>query len=90
MNRAVVITRMDLEEWVLSVQYSESFLKQRDEGSGRGQGYECYPLKKYSQPKSWELCFIQWEFLGLQARKGASQVTLKELLWGGDGGSQVM
>jgi len=23
-------------------------------------------LKKYSQPKSWELCFIQWEFLGLK------------------------
>ena len=52
MNRTVVITRMDLEEQVLSVQYSESFLKQRDEGSGRGWGYECYPLKKYSQPKS--------------------------------------
>ena len=23
--------------------------------------------KKYPQPKSWELCFIQWEYLGLQA-----------------------
>ena len=22
-------------------------------------------LKKYSQPRSWELCFMQWEFLGL-------------------------
>ena len=25
-----------------------------------------YCLKKYSQPKNWELCFIRWEFLGLQ------------------------
>ena len=25
-----------------------------------------YWLEKYSQPKSWELCFITWEFLGLQ------------------------
>ena len=23
-------------------------------------------LKKYSQPKSWEFCFIQWGFLGSQ------------------------
>ena len=88
MNRTVVITRMDLEEWVLSVQYSESFLKQRDEGSGRGQGYECYPLKKYSQPKSWELCFIQWEFLGLQAPETASEVIPRELLQGAKGATK--
>ena len=37
-------------------------------------------LKKYSQPKSWELCFIWQEFLGLQAWGAASQVTLRELL----------
>ena len=29
-------------------------------------------LKKYMQPKSWELCFIWWEFLGLQGWKTAS------------------
>ena len=29
-------------------------------------------LKKYMQPKSWELCFIRWEFLGLQGWKTAS------------------
>ena len=40
-------------------------------------------LKKYSQPKGWELCFIQWEFLGLQAQETKSQVTLRELLQGG-------
>ena len=34
-------------------------------------------LKKYSQLKSWELCFIRWEFLGLQAQETTSQVTLK-------------
>ena len=47
-----------------------------------------WPLstKKYPQPKSWELCFIPWEFLGLQAQEAASQVTLRELLWGSNGG----
>ena len=38
--------------------------------------------KNYSQPKSSELCFIWWEFLGLQALAAASQVTLGELLRG--------
>jgi hypothetical protein len=28
----------------------------------------------------WELCFIWWEFLGLQAWETASQVILRELL----------
>ena len=42
-------------------------------------------LKKYSQPKSWEFCFIWWEFLGLQAWETASQATLREKLWGGGG-----
>ena len=46
-------------------------------------------LKKDAQPKSWELCFIQWEFLGLQAQETPSQVTLRELLPGGEGRSQV-
>ena len=39
-------------------------------------------LKKYAQPKSWELCFIHQIFLGLQAQEAASQVTLRELLRG--------
>ena len=66
-------------------------------------GYHWH-LKKYSQPKSWvhacseppekplktELCFNPWEFLQLQALKTASQVTLRELLWGGKGRSQVI
>ena len=26
-------------------------------------------------------CFIQWEFLGLQAQETASQVTLREQFW---------
>ena len=43
-------------------------------------------LKKYSYPKSWELCFIWWEFLQYQAQEAVSQVTLRELLWGGRGG----
>ena len=38
--------------------------------------YPCR-LKKYSQPKSWELCFTQWEFLGLQPREGASHIALR-------------
>ena len=29
-------------------------------------------IKKESQPKCRELCFIQWEFLGLQAQEIAS------------------
>ena len=35
-------------------------------------------------------CFIQREFLGLQAREAASQVTLREVLQGSEGGSQVI
>ena len=46
--------------------------------------------KKNVQPKSRELCFIWWKFLGLQAREAASQVTLRELLQGGKVGSQVI
>ena len=49
----------------------------------------CRP-KKYSQPKSWDLCFILWEFLGLQARDTASQVTLIKLLPGSEERSQVI
>ena len=37
--------------------------------------------------KSRELCFIRREFLGLQAQEAASQVTLRELLQGGESGS---
>ena len=35
--------------------------------------YTCR-LKEYSQPKSWELYFIQREFWGLQAQEATSQV----------------
>ena len=45
-------------------------------------------LKKYSQPKSWELCVTEWEFLGLQGWEAVSQATLRELLWGSKGKSQ--
>ena len=44
--------------------------------------YGSCQLTKYSQPTSWELCFIRQEFLGLQAREAASQVTLREVLQG--------
>ena len=47
-------------------------------------------LKKYSQPRSWELCFIQWEFLGLQGQEAASQVALRELLQGGEERNRVI
>ena len=43
--------------------------------------YPCR-LKKYSQPKSWELCFTQWEFLG----KHLSDVFLRGLFQGGEEG----
>ena len=33
----------------------------------------CQLEKKNSQPKSWELCFILWTFVGLPAREIASQ-----------------
>ena len=42
--------------------------------------------KRKSQPKSKKLCFIWWEFLGLQTQRTASQVTMRELLQGGKGG----
>ena len=38
---------------------------------------ETYRLKNYAQPKSWELCFIQWEILGLQVQETALQLTLR-------------
>ena len=50
--------------------------------------WECQ-LEKYSQPK-FELCFIWREFLGFQARETASQVSLREVLRGGEGKSQVI
>ena len=46
-------------------------------------------LQHRSQPESWELRFIWWECVGLQARETASQVTLRKLLPGGKGRSQV-
>jgi len=54
--------------------------------------YICLYCKvtKYSQPKSWELSFIQQKYLGLQAQERVSQVTLRELLWGGEGRNQVV
>ena len=36
-----------------------------------------------------ETRFIWWEFLGLQAWETASQETLRELLWGGKGGTRL-
>ena len=39
--------------------------------------------EKKSQPKSWGLYCIWWEFLGLQAWEAAFQVALRELLQGG-------
>lgn len=42
----------------------------------------------YSQPY-WELCFSLKEFLGLQSQEAASQVTLIELLWGGEWGARL-
>ena len=51
---------------------------------------QCW-LKKYSQPKNWGLCFTWWEFLGLQAWETASQITVIELLPGGElGRSQII
>ena len=39
----------------------------------------------WTEPTSWELCFIQWTYWGPQTWKAASQVPLRELLLGGDG-----
>lgn len=36
----------------------------------------CLGKKKKAQPISWELCFIQWTFLRLQAQETATQITL--------------
>ena len=33
--------------------------------------------EKNAQSKTWELCFIQWTFLGLQTWKTASQLILR-------------
>ena len=46
-------------------------------------------LKKYSQPKSCELCFIWWEFLGLQAWEAASQVPQENCPEEARGGSRL-
>ena len=35
-----------------------------------------------AQSKSWKLCFIRREFLELQAQEAASQISLREALWG--------
>lgn len=52
---------------------------------------DSFPLQvstgKYTQPKSWEICFIQWTFLGHQAWEAASQVTLRKLLCRGKRGA---
>ena len=47
-------------------------------------------LSSSSSSKSWELCFIRWEFLGLQVWETASQVTLGELFQGSDGYIEVL
>ena len=80
-----------LELSVLPTPYPESHPQPRPPGREEGleitncqwfdQSCLCR-LKKYAQPKSWELCFIHQIFLGLQAQEAASQVTLRELLQG--------
>ena len=47
-------------------------------------------LKKYMQPKCWELCFIWQNFLGLQARETVSQATMRELFRGGEERNQII
>ena len=49
--------------------------------------YLCQVKKKYAQPKSFELYFIRWTFLGLQVWEAAAQVILRKLLQGGEAGS---
>ena len=44
-------------------------------------GNSCW-LKKYSQPKRWELCFIRQEFSGLQAQVTPSQIRPALRRWG--------
>ena len=54
-----------------------------------GQDPSSCGLKRQSQPKSWELCFIWWKIFGLQAWESASQSNLEKLLlgdWWGMGG----
>ena len=46
-----------------------------------------YRLKKYSQPKSWELCFIWWEFPGLPSPGGSISCDPERTAqrrWGGE------
>ena len=45
----------------------------------------CVDLKKNSQPKSWELYLIHWEFLGFQSWEKAFQIKLRDLLGGAEG-----
>ena len=52
----------------------------------QNQVIDCVDWKKKAQPKSGEQCFIRRTFLGLRAQEAASQVTLRKLLPGGEGG----
>ena len=46
--------------------------------------------KKKAQPKSWELCFTQWIFCGLEPQDTASQITVIPLLfWSRKGGTSI-
>ena len=84
-NKAV----WDVASWISQFQFIQLIL----------QGYKAsrrywvsYPAvttltKKYSQPRSWELCFSWWANRGLQAQEAASQVTLRKLLLRSRGGS---
>ena len=47
-------------------------------------------LLQHHSSKASQLCFIQWEFLGLWAGETASQVTLRELLQGCEWGTKVI
>ena len=50
-------------------------------------------LKRWSQPRNWELCFLWWGFWEIQVWETGSQVTLRDLFqeWGwGWGRSQVI
>ena len=46
--------------------------------------------REHATKKCWELYFIYWTFLGLQAWETVSQVTLRKLLPGGEKRSQVI
>ena len=56
---------------------------------GVGWGGKALAIKKYSHDLEVKSCFIQWELLGFQARKTASEVTLRELPSKGRGGVRV-